>query len=121
MFSSTQKQALFLAGVFDSEELHMLNRGHGNGQDALHARLPLGHPVKHQTMSLTLTVRYVYFGNSVRLEAKLHKLRKTKVFCMIEGTVEFLGSKKSEINSNAPIIPPCPASTHTGEAQYPTF
>ena len=38
MFISTQKLALyatFLVGVFDSEELHMLNRGHRNGLSSL--------------------------------------------------------------------------------------
>ena len=49
------------------------------------------------------------------------KLRKTEAFCMIQGTVECLGCKKSEVHSNAPIIPPWPASKRTGEAQSPTF
>ena len=37
------------------------------------------------------------------------------------GAVECLGCKKSEVHSNAPIIPPCPASKRTGEAGYSTF
>uniref|UniRef100_A0A7S4LBF2 Uncharacterized protein n=1 Tax=Eutreptiella gymnastica TaxID=73025 RepID=A0A7S4LBF2_9EUGL len=32
------------------------------------------------------------------------KLRKTEVFCMIQGSVECLGCQKSEIHSNAPTI-----------------
>ena len=80
----------------------------------------LWHPVKHQTMTLTLTLKYLYFY-SVCLEAQFQKLRKTEVICMMQGTVECLGCKKSEVNSNAPMIPPCPASTRTGETQYPTF
>ena len=44
------------------------------------------------------------------------------LFCMKQGTVQCLGCKKSEVHSNAPILPPpCPASKRTGEAQYPTF
>ena len=35
--------------------------------------------------------------------------------------MECLGCKKPEAQSNAPIIPPWPASKRTGEAQYPTF
>jgi hypothetical protein len=49
------------------------------------------------------------------------KLRKTEVFSMIQGTVECLGYKKSEVHCNAPKIPPCPASKRTGQAQYLTF
>ena len=52
---------------------------------------------------------------------KAAKLRKSEVFCMIQGTSECLGCKKAEVHSNAPIIPPCPASKRTGEAQYPTL
>jgi hypothetical protein len=46
---------------------------------------------------------------------------ETEVFCMIQGTVECFGFQNSEVHSNAPKTPPCPASKHTAEAQYPTF
>ena len=34
---------------------------------------------------------------------------------VVQGTVECLGCKKSELHSNTPIKPPCPASKLTGE------
>ena len=49
------------------------------------------------------------------------KLRKTEVFCRIQGTAECLGGKKPEVHSNAPMMPPWPASKRTGEAHYPTL
>ena len=39
--------------------------------------------------------------HSLSLSLSLHSIVRTKVFCMIQGTVECLGCKTSEVHSNA--------------------